>query len=526
MHSGKGGDTGPRSLTVTDLFCVPWETCGIDLVGPLPMCDGDCYIVHLVCWATGFNWVDTIPDKTATSVAASLHKCFLTFGQPKTAIVTDNGKEFVGKAFTELVEKWGCKQIKTSPYNPTGNSRTERRHRDMNKILRTAVHRYGESWKTGAYLSCWCLNVRPRTDSTFSPFQLLLGYQPKVPNDAKVTELEGLRPCKGTLSDSELVKHLTLQKELAMHHCKVGERECNWNNKLLADQTRYEIKYHVGDYVILRSPKIGERVKGTATRLMYQLVGPFEVIKYLGSNAYQLRKVGTDKLSTHNVKHMNPYLSKERHEKELLSSLPPTAPASKSLPADSIPAEAKQFVPSPGDFMLYTGFGTKKKPFHLVKVIQYIDATDEVEFQWYNNGSKWPTFGHNPCWVKILTNDGEVQSMRHPGRHLYKPMCETASMNDFCRCSVKVTQANPTAPLRLTPAEVKRAMKLRVTQVASVATVAALASVAAGVAAAGRLAGSSLGVGAQAGPAKVRLVVAAVMAQVAGATPCMETGPA
>ena len=36
-------------LTVTDLFCVPWETCGIDLVGPLPMCDGDCYIVHLVC---------------------------------------------------------------------------------------------------------------------------------------------------------------------------------------------------------------------------------------------------------------------------------------------------------------------------------------------------------------------------------------------------------------------------------------------------------------------------------------------
>jgi hypothetical protein len=247
---------------------VPWETCGIDLVGPLPMCDGDCYIVHLVCWATGFNWVDTIPDKTATSVAAALHKCFLTFGQPKTAIVTDNGKEFVGKAFTELVEKWGCKQIKTSPYNPTGNSRTERRHRDMNKILRTAAHRYGESWKTGAYLSCWCLDARPRTDSTFSPFQLLLGYQPKVPNDAKVSELEGLKPCKGTLSDVELMKHLDLQKQLAMHHCKVGERECNWNNKLLADQTRYEINYHVGDYVILRSPKIGERAKGTATRLM------------------------------------------------------------------------------------------------------------------------------------------------------------------------------------------------------------------------------------------------------------------
>ena len=138
---------------------------------------------------------------------------------------------------------------------------------------------------------------------------------------------------------------------------------------------------------------------------------------------------------------MNLYLSKER----LSSPLPPTAPASKILPADSMPAEAKQFIPRPGDFMLYTGFGTKQKPFHLVKVIQYIDATDEVEFQWYNNGAKGKgsNVGHNPCWVRILTNDDEVQSMRHPGRHLYKPICETAAMDDFCRCSVKVKQASP-----------------------------------------------------------------------------------
>ena len=77
---------------------------------------------------------------------------------------------------------------------------------------------------------------------------------------------------------------------------------------------------------------------------------------------------------------MNPYLSKERHEKELSSPLPPTAQASKILPADNMPAEAKQFIPRPGDFMLCTGFGIKQKPFHLVKVIKYMDATDEVEF--------------------------------------------------------------------------------------------------------------------------------------------------
>ena len=162
--------------------------------------------------------------------------------------------------------------------------------------------------------------------------------------------------------------------------------------------------------------------------------------------------MGTDKLS--NVKHMNPYLSKERHEKDLSSPLPIKAPARIFLPADNMPAGAKQLISKPGNFMLYTGFGTKQKPFHLVNVIQYVGATDKVEFQWYNNGTKGPNVGHNPCWARILTNDDEVQCMRHPGRHLYKPMCETAALDDFCRCSVEVKQSSPTAPLRLTPAEI------------------------------------------------------------------------
>jgi hypothetical protein len=446
-------------LTVTDLYFVPWEKCGVDLVGPLPRCDGDCYIVHLVCWATGFNWIDTTPDKTANKIAAALQKCFLTFGQPKEAIVTDNGKEFVAKAFKVLTEKWGCRQIVTTPYNPKGNSRTERRHRDMNMILRTAVHRYGETWKIGAYIACWCLNVRPRTDSTFSPFQLLLGYQPKVPNDAKVAKLEGLKPCKGTLSDEELMKHLDLHKQLAMHHCKIAEQECNWNNKLRADQTRYEIKYHPGDYVILSSPKIGERAKGTATRLMYQLVGPFEVVRYLGSNAYQLRKLGTDRLSTHNVKYMNPYLSKKRHEEEVSTQAPPSNTGIPQTPAPAPePANNDVFKPKPGDFMLYMGFASKQKPFHLVKVTQYVDETEEVEFQWYNNGDKGATIGHKPCWVRIETNDDEVQSMRHPGRHLYKPMCNSAPLDDFCRCAVKIHQSSPQSAIRLASGDVHRAV--------------------------------------------------------------------
>jgi hypothetical protein len=76
--------------------------------------------------------------------------------------------------------------------------------------------------------------------------------------------------------------------------------------------------------------------------------------------------------------HPEQELSKERHEQELAS---PHAVANKKFPQDDMPVEAKQFMPKPGDFMLYTGFATKSKPFHLVKVMQFVEETEEVEFQ-------------------------------------------------------------------------------------------------------------------------------------------------
>jgi hypothetical protein len=102
-------------MQVSEFYCMPFQRIGIDLVGELPRCDGDCYILHIVCWTSGFNYIACIPDKKASTVAAELHKHFLLFGQPTDAIVTDNGRELANAAFNELTAKWGCCTIRTSP---------------------------------------------------------------------------------------------------------------------------------------------------------------------------------------------------------------------------------------------------------------------------------------------------------------------------------------------------------------------------------------------------------------------------
>ena len=440
---------------VSEFYYMPFQRIGIDLVGELPRCDGDCYILHIVCWASGFNYIACIPDKKASTVAAELHKYFLLFGQPTDAIVTDNGREFVNAAFDELTAKWGCRTIRTSPYHPKGNSRTERRHRDSNTILRTAVNRYGETWKVGAYLANWALNVRPRTGSTHSPYELLLGFKPSVPGEKSVEELDGLKLHRATLSDPELLKNLDLHRCWALDNNAALQKECAQNSKLRADQARYSITYSPGDLVNVTRPRIGKRSKGTATRLMYQQVGPFEVVRHLGNNAYRLRKLGTDHVSTHNVQHLHPYLTKEAYEKKIVG------PALEEAAKAPHPPLKTAYVPKPGDHLLYTGFATKDKPFFLVKVESYDDRTGEVTFQFYNNGtSNGNLTGHRLCWTTPPGEDGdEIQSMRRPANVCYEPFRETDTLDKFCLHPMPVKRLS--ASVRLAQKDVTHAMRLK-----------------------------------------------------------------
>ncbi len=77
-----------------------------------------------------------------------------------------------------LLTNHGVKHVKATPMNPQGNSRTERRHRDYNRILRIVVQKYGLSWKTGAFIANWCLNSLPRSGSVFSQHLTLPSINP------------------------------------------------------------------------------------------------------------------------------------------------------------------------------------------------------------------------------------------------------------------------------------------------------------------------------------------------------------
>ena len=74
---------------------------------------------------------------TSAAVARALtEQVILRFGIPQ-AIVSDNGRQFIGKEFSQLVENNKVEHRRTPPYTPQYNP-VER----TNKVLNTAINQY------------------------------------------------------------------------------------------------------------------------------------------------------------------------------------------------------------------------------------------------------------------------------------------------------------------------------------------------------------------------------------------------
>ncbi len=433
---------------ISDFYYMPWQRMGVDCLGPFP---GGESILHFICWATGFNYIVIIPNKKAATVAAATFQFFQLFGEPQE-IISDNGKEFLNALMAALLANHNVKHVKSTPMNPKGNSRTERRHRDYNRILRICVQKYGVSWKLGAFIANWCLNVTPRSGTPVSAYECLLGFKPNMPAESLMSEYSGMTFKqvfkKTNLSDEQIGLQLDMHRAWCMNLVEQVIQEQTMRNKQASDDITYEVTYNVGDLVLLARPVIGSRKRGTTTRLLFQNIGPFEVMEYIGNNAYRLRKLGTDTVTTHNVKYMNPYLTKSAYEKQTLPLVDPDAPQVVIPP----------YSPMPGDFMLFTGLSGSDVLYHLVTILEYHTDSEEVEFTYLNNST---TTGHlrnfRPVWTAI--DQVEKQQMRAPKGN-YSRAPHSAHRDHFCWTSIPVQKTSN--GFNLTALNVRKAMEMRV----------------------------------------------------------------
>ncbi|CAI7831859.1 unnamed protein product, partial [Closterium sp. NIES-54] len=120
----------------------------MDVVGPTraPSLSGSCYFLTIVDDHTRAVWV--YPLKTKGEVAAAVLKEWMPRAQRESAhkvkvIRNDNGGEFIGANFEEVLKNKGIQHQLTVPYHPQQNGVAERFNRTLQEGARTLLGRAG-----------------------------------------------------------------------------------------------------------------------------------------------------------------------------------------------------------------------------------------------------------------------------------------------------------------------------------------------------------------------------------------------
>ena len=165
-------------------FAVPTQRLhhvNVDLVGPLPYCQGHSYLLTIVDRFTRWPEAVPIPDQSAETVAQAFAATWVArFGVPSD-ISSDRGAQFTSALWAGLANLYGTTLHFTTAYHPQANGLVERFHRSLKASLRAFCADASTHWVAAlpwvmlGLRTTWC------EDLGTSPAELLYGEPIAVP---------------------------------------------------------------------------------------------------------------------------------------------------------------------------------------------------------------------------------------------------------------------------------------------------------------------------------------------------------
>ena len=249
----------------------PWESIGMDFIGPLPpspegynfiwvVIDRMTSMVHLVALKT---------SATAVEVAEKYLKEIVRLHGVASSVVSDRDPRFTSAFWTEVHRLLGTKLMMSTSFHPQTDGATERANRVINSVLRAVIKPDQSDWYEKLPMVEFAINSAENKSSGFAPFELNYGYIPT---------LRGLLD-RVPISFKPGVRHYAERAQsclLAAHDAIIASRvnQTHHANR----RRREEPTYTVGDKVWLSTDYLA-MPKGQVRKLMPKFIGPFVVTK-------------------------------------------------------------------------------------------------------------------------------------------------------------------------------------------------------------------------------------------------------
>ena len=258
---------------------LPWESIGIDFVGPLPesknrdssfdsitvIIDLMTLMVHLVPSCTTYT-----AKQVAELVFAEVYK---HHGLPRR-IVSDRDKYFTSIFWEKLHELIGTKLSLSSAYHPQSDGSTERAIRTVEQMLRHCIMPDQKDWVQRLPAVEFAINCARSESTGYSPFFLNSGRIPRAMIWNSHAQYAGVRVF------AQRIKLALMQAHDALIAARV-------KSTFNANRKQQEVPFKAGDWIYISTQNI-RITKGLARKLAPKFIGPYRILKDFQNGSFQI----------------------------------------------------------------------------------------------------------------------------------------------------------------------------------------------------------------------------------------------
>jgi len=167
----------------------PWESIGMDFIGPFPESEGFDYLWVIICRLS--SMIHLIPVNTTTT-ACELSPIFVReivrlHGLPGS-IMCDRDSKFTSKWWREVHRILDVKILMSTSFHPQTDGITERANRSITQILRAFVVSNQKDWVRFLAFVEFAINSTINRATGMAPFEINYGFLPQMMQELPSTE--------------------------------------------------------------------------------------------------------------------------------------------------------------------------------------------------------------------------------------------------------------------------------------------------------------------------------------------------
>jgi hypothetical protein len=264
-----------------------------DACGPFQMSSsGNLYVLTYTDHFSRAIKLAASPSVEAVEFARSLVRDVVPYWGCPVKLLSDRGSGYTADLYRALSQVLKIRKLYTTAYKPSTNGKSERINFFLKEALSKLVNEFGNDWDKWLFVIEWAYNITVNPSTGYSPFFLMFGWEPVLPQDV-ASGLAQLYPQVGGDSIAEVVQRMVDVREVMQEVVVDKAHESSAKQSVRYDQARGNpsVAFQKGSLVLVyKYPKV------KSVKLVRPWMGPFEVVEVVSSNLYRLKRVATGNL--------------------------------------------------------------------------------------------------------------------------------------------------------------------------------------------------------------------------------------